>query len=73
MPYTSQYSLEKDCSVNDQPLCAEANPTVPFTGLTCMHAAQTWQLATLQNQSSAVDQSLRGHTLRQPKPTMSFG
>lgn len=35
MPYTSQYSLEKDCSVNDQPDCADAKPTVPFTGLTC--------------------------------------
>ncbi len=41
MPYTSQYSFEKDCSVNDQPLCAEANPSVPFTGLSCMRSAQT--------------------------------
>ena len=36
MPYTSQYSLEKDCSVKDQPDCADAKPTVPFTGLTCI-------------------------------------
>ena len=62
MPYTSQYSFEKDCSVNDQPLCAEANPTVPFTGLTCMRSHRLQEHSTHQNSHKhiSVEKELAG-------------